>query len=196
MRASSTDAAGIDTVLSGVRNGGLVGGVPASSATTTTGTSVAAPSSSSSDLTIIIIIAVCGAVLLVICIIIVALLVARRRRTSGGSKGGYNQLEDQSLHAADYVAFEPVGGTKKSSQSRSSYAAPLTAAPAKPSNMITVKFTHNVEKTEETILAARAGEIGLIEKEDWETRGDWVWCTIGANQGYVPVGFCAVQVPK
>lgn len=198
MTTPTNAVAGVDAIINGISTGQLVGGVRARAGTTTSGNSITAPASS--DNTIIwIILGVSGAILLLI-IIVIILIVYRRRSasssSSSGSRKGYNHLSDQSLHAADYVAFDPVAGTKSASSSRHSMSSSQSAAAPTRSNRVTVKITHSVEKTEDTILAARAGDIGFIETEDWETRGDWVWCTIGANQGYVPVGFCMIQIPK
>lgn len=164
-----------DAWAAGLAQNQQLGNQPATSAVKTDGTVVAAPGNGGSNVGFIVGVVV-GALVLVAIIIIVVIVVALRRRKQNAS--GYSSLRDDSLSSSSYVALQP------------SYAPVAASTAAAASTVVRVRVNAKIDAVDSSTLSVAAGTVATIEMADWTNRGDWVWATVGASQGYVPSSFC------
>lgn len=123
----------------------------------------------------IIAVAVVAGVLLVGLIVVVIILVMRRRNRQART---YSSLRSDDSDRFEPMHMAPVYGGSSS--------VPVVATAPSNVQMLTCTVTHSVPVATETALAVTQGNIAFVEPADWAEGGEWVWCLVGNNRGYVP----------
>ncbi len=136
---------------------------------------------------IIVVAVVCGLLLIAVLVVVVILVMRKRNREQNAH---YSALRNDSFAPNDYSAerYEPVQAPA------AGHAAPL-AVPMGPmgSSFICATVLQSMTEVSDSVLRVQQGSIAFIEPADWAEGGEWVWCKVGVESGYVPRSYLQVR---
>lgn len=130
---------------------------------------------------VIVVACVCG-LLLLAAVVVVVILVMRKRERDG--RAHYSSLRDDSFNDYGNDRFEPIHASSKP------VAVPLNSVGG---SLLSANVLHSVTEPAESALRVQQGSIAFIEPADWNDGGEWVWCKVGVESGYIPRSYLQLR---